>query len=225
MTLSHILRPLTFVALALSLAACGNETGGSNVGQTLRNIPKLLSGRKAAPPQVSPQLVEQALANTTDPIVLIQVESNKAQFLLLQIEKNGLYATFGNAQRQAIIFRNGMITSSRGLGGDLMSSGSDVLLNRVSRRAEGQVPYVLRFLTPEDVTLALTLSCTVTRGKDVALDVGRSKRRGTTMTATCSGSGVTFTDTFIVAPNGFILSTRQWMGPTLGYLAAQFMRT
>ena len=220
-----ILRPLTLVALALTLAACGNERGGPNAGQILRSIPQLVLNRKAPPPQITPQQIAEVLANTSAPVALFQQESTKAQFVMLQIERNGSYATFANAARQSIVFRNGMMTASRGLGGDLMSSGSDALLRKVSSRSAGQASYVMRFLTPEDATVAYRMTCAVTRGQSVSLDIGGGKRAGTVMSAACSGDGLEITNTFIVGSNGFILSARQWMGPALGYIAAQYLRT
>ncbi|MBS0123641.1 YjbF family lipoprotein [Thetidibacter halocola] len=221
----RMLRPVAALALALVLAACGSEQQTVNPLNALKAIPQVLSGQRPAPPQVSAEQVAAALRGTNGPLLLVQQEQSGAQVLFTQIERNGPYATYGNAARQAVVLRKGLITSSRGLGGDLMSTQSDWLLARVSARQPARrVPYILRFLTPEDETRVITVLCDLTLGQSIEVKGGTLNTRGTAVNASCAGSGVSFSDTYVVGANGTILSSRQWLGPTLGHVATQALR-
>ncbi|MGP6088702.1 YjbF family lipoprotein [Antarctobacter jejuensis] len=213
------------LSVALSLSACGTANDDST--DVLRDLPKAIFGKKQEPQPVSPQLMAQALAATKAPVFLYALESRQAQIMLAEIQRNGPYQTFGNSARQVIVMRQGMITSTRGLGGDLMSSEEDQLLSYVANRAEGQVSYDLRFLTPEDVTLVRRYSCRVARGDTIPVAAGLVQTTARVVTVFCvAGDGVSpdFVNTYAVASDGYILSSKQWMGPFMGYVLTQVLR-
>lgn len=220
--MNRLTRLATGFALVATLAACGN--GQSDVGKMLKAIPAALTSKKAEPVTVSAEQIANSLVATPKPIKLIIWEGRQAQFLMVELERNGPHHSFGTSSRQMIVFRNGMITSTRGLGGDLMSSEEDALLSIVRHRQGGTAPYALRFLTPEDLTETRQYSCTVTRGATVPVQSALVKTTGVTMTAQCAGDRGSFTNTYVVDGQGTILSTRQWLGDTIGYITAQALR-
>lgn len=214
------------LGVALTLAACGNTN--KETGAMLRQVPKALFGKKPVPPQVSPEMMAKALASTKSSVFLFGLEARKAQFLLADIQHNGPYQTFGNPSRLVVVLRQGMVTSTRGLGGgDLMSSEEDQLLSYVANRAEGRVSYDMRFLTPEDVTVVRRYTCHVAPGGTIPVAGGLVQETGHVVTANCTAAdGVSpdFTNTYAVASDGYILSAKQWLGPYLGYLLTQALR-
>ncbi len=213
------------LGVALTLAACGNAN--KDTGALLKTIPKAIFGKKPVPQPITPQQIAQALSATESSVFLFELESRKAQTLLLEIQRNGPYQTFGNAQRLVIVMRQGMVTSTRGLGGDLMSSEEDQLLSYVANRAEGRVSYDLRFLTPEDVTVVRRYSCHVTPGGTIPVAAGLVQETGYVVTANCKaadGASPDFTNTYAVASDGYILSAKQWAGPYLGNIISQVLR-
>lgn len=210
---------------ALTLAACGN--GNKDTTEVLKKLPKAIFSKKQEPQPVSPQQIAAALSAASGSVYLFVLERTKAQVLLQDIQRNGPYQTYGNSARQVIVLREGMITSTRGLGGDLMSSDVDQLLSHVSHRSEGRVSYDQRFLTPEDVTIVRRYTCLISTGGTIPVAAGVVQETGHVVKATCTAAdGVSpdFTNTYAVAPDGYILSSKQWIGPTLGYILTQVLR-
>lgn len=218
------MRPgLLLVAAALMLGACGN--GPNDRSDVLKMLPSIFK-KKEAPAPLAPQVIAQALAATDKPVQFYEIESRKLQFLMLEIQRNGPYQSYGSSSRQVIAMRDGMITSTRGLGGDLMSSDVDSLLPRVRARAAGSAQYDMRFLTSEDVIEVKRYVCRLQPGGRLPVQGGVTDSSGTMVKADCTGVGHTgrFTNTYIVAADGHILSARQWLGSMIGYVAHQALR-
>lgn len=168
--------------------------------------------------------VARALAGAEDGVALVGIEDRSSQSLVIEIEENRGYRTFATATRQTITYRRGMVTATRGLGGDLMSSDTDALLRLVSARAEGQAVYVMRFLSGEEKTVSLIATCTVARAGTGPVQAGEINTTAQIMTAKCSGGTESFVNAYLVDSTGTILSTRQWLGPLVGYLTSQMLR-
>lgn len=214
---------LLLLAAGLGLAACGN--GPNDRTALFKALPAALA-KKEAPAPLTGQQIAQALSSTTVPVQMFEIENRSSQFLMQQIESNGPYRTFGSSTRQVVNLRGGMITSTRGLGGDLMSSESAALLARVASRSAGQAPYVMRFLTPEDVTVAARYSCQVSPGGSRPVQGGLVQTSGTVVTADCHNgeTGHSFRNTYVVGADGYVLSARQYLGGFLGPMTTQALR-
>lgn len=225
MTRRSITRIGLFLGAALTLAACGNAVPENE--RVLQQLPKLFAAKKEEPKGVSPQTVARALSKSDASFFIVEVEKAKAQALLQDIQRNGPYQTYGNITRNVVVMRDGMVTSTRGLGGDLMSSEEDALLSRVKARAEGTASYDQRFLTPEDVTVVRRYVCQVKTGQSVPVVAGVVNTTGYVVTADCTaadGVSPNFTNTYVVSGDGYVLSGKQWVGSTIGYVITQVMR-
>jgi len=225
MTRRSITRIGLLLAAVLTFSACGNANPEGTVA--LRQLPQVLFGKTPQPKPLSQQQIAQALSSSTASLFLFERELNKAQILLQDVQRNGPYQTYGNAARIVVVMREGMITATRGLGGDLMSSEEDALFSRVRARAQGTVSYDQRFLTPEDVTIVRRYACQVTTGGTIPVTGGLVNTTGQVVTAACTAAdGVSpdFTNTYAVSQDGYVLSARQWAGPTIGYLITQALR-
>ncbi|SDX89103.1 YjbF family lipoprotein [Citreimonas salinaria] len=212
------------VGALVALGACSSAQSDSM--RLLRSLPALVFDRDGAgaPVSVGPEQVRQVLAATDGPVMLLETDAG-ARFMMIEIERNGPYRTFGNAARQSVTFRDGLIVQTRGLGGDLMSSDEDALLAQLRRRTTGTAPYVMRFLTPEDVTREIAFTCLVTTdGQQANVALGAYSATGQVMTADCNTDDLRVSNTFIVTPGGYVAGARQWMGETQGMLSAQTLR-
>lgn len=214
---------LALLAAGLILAGCGN--GPNDRSQIIKQLPALFQ-KKPAPQPLTGQQVAQALTATPGPVQMFEIESRKGQFLMQQIETNGPYRTYGSSTRQVVNMRGGMMTSTRGFGGDLMSSEVGALLSHVSARRAGTARYDLRYLTPEDVTVVASYLCQVTPGGSRAVQGGLVQTTGTVVTAECNSTEPvhSFTNTYVVASDGYVLSARQYMGGFTGYMTTQALR-
>ena len=222
------IRPALTLSLALTVAACGSDRDLQGVA--LQAVGELFTPKKPPAKVTSAQIV-QALQAGTNPVILVSFEQrDNTQGLLAQVETNGAYHTFGNQARNVIVLRDGMITSTRGLGGDLMSVEEDALLALVKARGTGQVTYVQRFLKPEAVTEELTFRCASRPVGSQRVALGLINAQTTTVQVDCygkhpeDGAQVEFTNTYAVSSDGVILSGRQWVGDYLGYIGTQYLR-
>ncbi len=222
-------RSITSLALALtaalSLGACGNVN--QEGAEALRNLPKTLLAKKEPPKPLTLQEIATAVSSTTASVFMFEYENLGAQFLLQDIEQNGPYHTYGNPTRQVVVLRDGMITATRGFGGDLMSSEEDGLFSLVRSRTTGRTSYDQRFLTPENLTIVRRYSCYVSPGGSVPVVSDVLQVTGSSMEAVCTGvnkDSPDFTNTYTVSGDGYILGARQWLGPTIGYFVSQALR-
>lgn len=218
------------LTLAAVLAACGSNQGADG-GLGTKQLLAQLKNRNVDPTPLTQQQIAEALQATPNPVAMFVFEKRKnAQGLLLEIETNGPYHSFGNSARNVIVMRNGMITSTRGLGGDLMSSDEEALLSLVRSRSAGTATYVQRFLTPEGVTEELTYRCTTRTGGGQQVAAGLVNAPTVMVHASCEGdsnylgAGSSFANDYAVSGDGVILSARQWVGDYMGYVGSQYLR-
>ncbi|MFW2590026.1 YjbF family lipoprotein [Sagittula sp. SSi028] len=230
-TLTRILRPALAATLALTLAACGNNTGPQ--AQAVKSLTQKLTGQTPPPAKLTAPQIAQVLQSTKAPVALFVFEKRDgAQGLLTEIETNGAYATFGNQNRNVIVLRDGMVTATRGLGGDLMSVEEDQLLSLITARAAGQANYAQRFLTPEGVTATLVYLCTTRLGNSqhlAHLALGPVDSAETAVTVDCVARDATtkpqsFSNVHVFDSDGIIVRGRQWLGEIIGFVELAYVR-
>lgn len=215
-------RLAAILGLSAALAGCSNDPYFDFPIDSFYNS---LLKRGGEPSQVSQQEIVETLSKSDLPVTFLGVADRESQTLLIGIEQNGPYDTYANANPQAITMRNGMITGTRGLSGDLMSTDEAALLSLVRARRSGQATYIQRFLTPEDVTEVLTYRCGVEPDKPVDVAMGLVQGKATEVVAACeSADGPPFVDYYVVGGDGEILASRQWLGENLGYVAMHQLR-
>ncbi|WP_353473523.1 YjbF family lipoprotein [Salipiger sp. H15] len=220
MTFEKTCRVALLAGVIASLAACGNDQRRDPILESA--YATIFGGDDKEPAGISEKAVAQTLAATDLPVIRLRIVERKSEALALQIEQNGEHRTYATAERQAIVLRHGMITGTRGLGGDLMSVEEDRVLGLVRGRKAGQAVYVQRFLTPEDVTEEISYHCNVEPDKRVEAAQGKVRTTGTEMVAACtSETGAPFVDYYVVDDGGEIVASRQWLGETTGYITMQ----
>lgn len=210
---------------ALALAACGNANKDASLNPA--TLVKGVFTKKKPPEPISGEQIAKALVATSSSVFKFELEARKAQVLMLDIQRSGPYQSYGNSARQVIVMRDGMITSTRGIGGDLMSSEEDALFSKIRSRSGGTVTYDQRFLTPEDKTIVSRFSCSVSSSGPTSVSSGLVQATGYDVTAQCTAAdGVSrdFTNTYAVSHDGYILTSRQWVGPTIGYVLTSVLR-
>ena len=224
MTFATTIRLACMCLIGFGLAACGNTGDRPATIQVLRNLPLALGTARTEPSTISPQQIAESLSLTDRSALLFNVEEREAQALLAQIEQNGPYRSYGSRDRRVIVLRDGMLTGTRGFGGDLMSSDVDAFLALVSARQAGSAPYTQRYLTSDNQTSEIQYSCTVAPGDSIEVKLGALDETGQIVTARCSGSDGTHDMAFVVGRDGQILTARQWMGEFTGFVGVQLLR-
>jgi hypothetical protein len=225
-------RTFGFLAIAaLAIGACGNDGDASQGGkQLLRGIVAgLKPGTKApsgpATPKVAtPEVVEQALATTKGPLALITLEQSNTWAFAVESGANQGYRTFLTATQQTLTVNRGIVTATRGLGGDLMSSDISASGALVSARKAGTATKVMRFLDGEDQTIEAPFSCTISIGKTETVTSGHITRPLTQVKEACTYATLGFTNHYLVDRDGTAIASRQWIGRVNGYATFSYLR-
>ncbi|MDO5620436.1 MAG: YjbF family lipoprotein [Paracoccus sp. (in: a-proteobacteria)] len=222
-------------ATTLTLAACGNDTERSDTSTVLRQTlggvaaqaGQMVGGSAAAPatPARSPdQIAAAALQANPGPLILATVESAGNMQAMALIGENGSRRTFATTNQQALVLDQGVLTSTKGLGHDLNATDAQASTALIRARRAGQANRVNYYLTGEGVERALPVSCTITSGEMQAFDFAGRIWSARQMAEHCQGHGADFTNNYLVAGDGSIVLSRQWIGPAMGYVTIQTIR-
>lgn len=215
---------LAALGCAALLAACtGGENLGNDTGTIFRNtLSNRLTGQgNSGPTRVTPQQAQQAAAQASQPLLLIDFPRIDANALIVKIGQNGPVTTYATASRQTVSLQNGLARGSRGLGGDLMSASFGTLPSLIANRRPGTIRREMRFLNGEDITVRHQFTC------EVQVDGPSATVKGTTaMIETCrqDGSWFIFNNKYNVDGRGRVVSSEQWFGDRLGMAKLQQLK-
>lgn len=230
MSLRQMWAAPVLLAAGLALAACGSdarktETGRVATGEVKQLFAGLI-GRKAAQPPApdAETIAREALAANAGPLILASFESTGGTSVLGMRGENGTMRTWFTPGAQALILRSGIVAGTRGFGFDMTSAETEALSALVSTRTAGTAPMVLRYLDGLGKERPLPLTCTVTPASATSYDFAGQTWAGTLVGAQCEGLGYSTNPSFIVADSGEIISSRQWIGPQVGYVTLQVLR-
>jgi hypothetical protein len=215
------------VVAGLSVAACTNtrkDRPGLAIAQSLvkpKPIPVV-----SDPNQVA-NAITQTLAAIDGPVALATFEKTNNNVVLRTIATNGPYRTWassGSADRRSITTRHGILTATRGLNQDLMSSDVSQTLSLVKARKSGSAIRVQRYLNGEDRIYDVRVSCTITRGGTTQVQIGEINRSATEMTERCDSPERSFTNIYRVDGSGRVLQSVQWLNDFYGTTVIQQLR-
>ncbi|WP_415182235.1 YjbF family lipoprotein [Phaeovulum sp.] len=232
MTNTLRLTAATAVAAALlTLAGCGSDTGKTANTAMVGNMAKGVFARlkpgktaKVTAPVGQEDLARAALASNTGPLLLATIETQGATTVLGMIGENGSKRTYATPSQQNVVLQDGVLIATRGLGRDLMSADPGATPQLLATRTPGKSHRIQRYLDGEGIERPLRLSCTLTRGTTQSYSFAGVNWTGMQMVEVCSASGLSIGNSYLVAENGQIILSRQWIGPGLGYVALQTLR-
>ncbi|WP_068108524.1 YjbF family lipoprotein [Tropicimonas marinistellae] len=226
---------LGFAVVALLLVSCGNApdkaqgvrafTAAFEGEQAKREVaqPNAQDARAAAASQQA--AVARTVASIQGPVMVAVLDVNKATAVLKVFGRNRDYVTWTTADRQSLTFKRGVLTGTRGLGYDLLSSNADASINLITQRRAGEVQRVYRHIDGNNHEVPMVLTCTIgSDGADtVALGTG-GKISTTRMKEICRAEGIKVSNIYWVTGSGEIPQSKQWISPQMGYLATQVLR-
>ncbi len=199
------------------VAGCSNAPDNQVTAGTITK--SIFTGRKSVPAPTAQQIaadVSKALAATDAPLILLMIPERQAVTVMQKLEQNQGYDTYGTGDRRSITLRGGMLSGTRGLGNDIMSSDINAVRALVSARKAGTAQRFMRYLDGEELTISEVRTCNVY--------VTGSDSMTTHVSETCAGDGADFTNTYRVTPGGRITQSRQWHSPAIQYLTIQNLR-
>lgn len=202
------------------LAACGNgssdEAGNGPLGVLAQTAAQIVAERRSpdapsTPPKTPQEAAAEALRVNPGPLIQAGFETLGRTQVMAMTGQNGATRTFMTPAEEALILRGGMLLGTRGLGHDLsVAEPQTEPLIRAGRAGTGQ--RIMRYFAGDGVERPLQFACRVGPGPNAGV-----------MVEDCDGHGVSFQNSFMVQ-GGQIAVSRQWIGPTLGYVTIQTLR-
>lgn len=192
-----------------------NRSGGASA--------KPASGKPAAAADPN-ALVSKALSATKGPIAIVVRLDTKAVLAMNPVGRNGDYVTWGSAPGQGITYKRGVMTSTRGLGEDLMSSRIDAAVSAITSRRDADYTRQHFYLGDLGQTAQLTLNCSLRRSGTEKVAIGEINANAVIMKEKCRKGEIAFTNIYWVDGAGRVLKSSQWIGQRMGNLAIQNLR-
>lgn len=227
--MSRVFNKTASIALfaTLALAACSNNSNNFDWMGVVKSSFTPQQKIKPSDQQAVAQSLSKAMANSDGPVALLHLKKTETTTVLRQIETNGAYRTwaaYGSSERRSVTTKGGLITATRGLGSDLMSSDVNGVLPLITHRQNGSAKRVQRYLNGENIIYEIVADCTVARGPAQAFKIGTRSQNATQMTVHCTAPDHEFTNTYLVSSGGRILQAQQWLSPLYGHAFMQHLR-
>lgn len=210
------MKPVLLIIAGLALFACGSETDQATA-TAVKTLVTRLTSPKPAPVDVRRIMTPDVLAQIHQPFVIADIPSRKASASMVVSGRNNDYVTWIAGDGISLTFHNGLLTATRGIGGDLMAS--DIAQSDVALRAGGgNAVRVHRYIDAENHIRLLQFTCQLRRIGFEPIDLISRQITATVTEETCQADTVAFTNRYWTEPAGNIVKSEQWINPEVGYV-------
>jgi hypothetical protein len=202
--------------IVAALAGCGSES--TQLTQAARTFVSGLLQPQPEPTPLRDRLTPQALAEFGQPLMIVELLENNAEAGTQLLRSTGDLETWAALNGIHFTLRDGVLMSTRGLSGDLMSSNLDQVLPAMRAGGRGAVR-VNRYLDGEDQIVARAYVCDYTRAGRERITVVTGTYTANRIDETCVSSTETVENQYWFDLSGKMRKSRQWIGPFAGYVA------
>jgi hypothetical protein len=217
-------------ALSVAITACGTVSEDDSDLTILKSTFANARASRTAEPPKPLVITQQLLDNTKEPVLLVFSEIADRPSLLRQIGVRqdatpGDVVIWRASDGAQVMLRDGVMISSRGVGGDLAQS--DVTQVRAMLRSGtfGTATRSVSFISGDNKLLTLTLSCAVTDLGSEALTVVEIPENLRHIRETCTTEeGAIEYDYWVDPATQVIRKSRQWAGPVIGYFQITLLK-
>lgn len=222
---SSSLPPLSLAVLLL-LGGCGSQRD-----PVLSEAMGALSGMwRTEEPAAAParQVTRADIERSNVAAILARLASDPRGTVLYATADNGGFVTYVSPLMQQITMRGSEITSTRGLGTDLLSgwsSSNDPLVVPTPPGAwPARVERTYEFPAEAPEGRIERYTCTFERGATSEMVILQVRYTGVEMSETCTGDHGSFENLHFVDPStGAVRRSLQWIGPAMGQVDIQIL--
>lgn len=231
-TLIHLRRLPLFGALSATLfvAACSGGNEEPDLELQLITAGRAAIAAKTAAQVTRPPLTRAALDTVEGSFTEVILE-RRDQLAYVSVNSQrrddgpGLITTWRTEDNITLSMRNGVLISTRGLGGDILSSTVQVAGDRPGPSQGGERIYYIRAL--ENKTQRLALACDLVDLGPETIEIVELRTDTRRLREICTGglaadgsgeTGKVTNDYWVDSRNGLVVQSRQWAGPFIGYL-------
>ena len=203
----------TFAALALLLSACSGDTAMSKLGK----VPGF-EDLAVEPIGLDPNafaLVDQIGARDRKAINVIRI-AQSAALDMIEIARKGDRSSYMSASRRGLILKNGIITQTQGVGGDLSISQHETYAlrdtGRVFTKTHG-------YLGGDNQIYTVSYRCIRTARPTDQYGLRERRRLLTPVDEVCRNETQIHENVYFLYPGtGEVFRSRQWVSDQIGYL-------
>lgn len=206
------------------------ETQGGlaqTIGALRSSLPSVGRGDAAAQPAAprsADAMAAEALRVNPGPLILATVESTGQSQAMGLIGNNGARRTFATPGEQALVLENGLLVATRGLGNDMSAADIGSVAGLIHARRPGNAQRTNYYYSGDGTERALPVNCTISLGEAQSFAFAGRNWSARQVAENCQGNGASFSNSYLVAGDGSIVLSRQWIGPALGYVTIQTIR-
>ncbi|MGI1662661.1 YjbF family lipoprotein [Palleronia sp. KMU-117] len=159
------------------------------------------------------------------PLILITLPTSGAAAPMVPFGDNRGVRTWSTAERQTLTLRGDIMTSTRGLGDDLMQARVESVSRALAAGSGSGVARTTWHLDGNDRFIVRRFSCDLrTAGRETITLVSGERIDATRVTETCAYEGESFVNTYWKQTNGTVRRSRQWISPIVGYAEIEILR-
>lgn len=212
---------------AMSLSACGNKTDANLSVKVAKTISSSIFKRKKATKglvKVTDEQVKTVLSEQPKPVFFGRIPDRGILSVLVKTSERSGFTTYFTSFVESITASEGLITATRGIGGDLMSSSAEASITLLQNRHQGNAKRIMRYIGKNEQTEEIHFDCVISRGSSYNYKFGEIATQVTEMREACETDGFDFTNSYLVDNSGFIVKSRQWISPNFAYIHTEFLR-
>ena len=218
------------VVAALSLSACGQESSAPQSpsdaeARALSIVAKLQAifggvgsdNSIGLPRSIPGGFTPEAIAAEPGAYRLVQINALGLQEPARVIQENGAETTLALQPGPTAAFDQGILVSTRGFGDDLYTMESAGLINAL-RAGGGSLTRRMEFLDAQDQIHLQTFTCAVTAAGAESVNLGLREVTLQRLDEECRSEAIIFDNIYWLDRSGAIVSSRQYVSPTVAYL-------
>lgn len=223
---------LSLLLGALFIAGCSSTPDRPSFGKSMLDRFNPLKAKEAAAPAKAgpPKKITRAqIEEFNVAMVRANLQGESVAPLMIARSVNKGYASYLSRSGQSITLRGALVTSTRGLGTDLLSveHAPDDPLSKPTRASNWPSTTSRAYFVPGPglTGTRIAVDCTVKRIKDHDIKIAETPFKTTQMTEICkTDTGVSFVNHhFVDRSTGQIWVTQQWVGPDMAPLGLEVL--
>lgn len=173
-------------------------------------------------PRAAPDFSPAALTSEPEAFRLVQINALGLQEAARIVRVNGDEVTVALQSGPTAAFDGGVLVATRGFGDDLMTIESRGVAEAVAA-GQGRVIRHMETLDALDQIRVTRFECDVTSAGTETVDLGLRQAPLRRIDETCRSESLIFDNIYWVDGSGRILSSRQYVSPTVAYLRSNVL--
>lgn len=221
--------PIKALILALILAGCSGGDAVPTLELQVIKAGQAVVAKRSAPKVERPPLTRAALDTLEGSFLEVTLERHdQLAYLYVNATRRdgdpGLITVWRTDDNITLAMRSGVLIATRGLGGDILSSTVQVAQGVPGPARSGE--RVMNIRTLDNKAVRLTLACDLADLGAETIVIVEQRHATRHLRETCEGgragdgrsAGQVVNDYWVDPGSGLVWQSRQWAGPSTGYL-------